>query len=196
MTLRGLLVRGGLVLVIAVAAIAHKATLRQVSVPTDDMVRPTVFWKPTAVERLGPDPRYAFAWSDWECGIDTETGTYTRWEPGGKDAVAHIRLTRSERDSVLHAILAAGFFDWPSTLGAEQPKPFVSSMVDVARLTARAGRLEHTVTRFDTYGRDDDEPSVREAKARMTDIGDLIRKIAKSKSEVVQMPPDTMFRID
>jgi hypothetical protein len=51
-----------------------------------------------------------------------------------------------------------------------------------------AGVLSADVTRHDRFGRDEDALNVREAKASLTDIGDVIRGIADAKPEVHRLP--------
>lgn len=185
MSRAGLLVRGAIVLVLALGAFAYRVVTKA---PPEPMKSAASHWKPTPESRLPANSNFWFEWSDAECQIDSRNGTYRRWNWGGEPWVAQIDITAAERDSIKRAILASGFFDWPGTLGTPHPLPIAPSVPDEAQLSAGAGAFSWTVARSDRFGRDDEPAENREAKMRMTELGQLIRSIADFKPEVRRLP--------
>jgi hypothetical protein len=192
-TARALWVRAAMLAVIALAAIVHRAWIKAHPPTPEPLPKVSGFWKPTPESRLGGDSTFEFRYERRqvpEMGpyrVDSREGTITNDSPAGP--IVRIRFTRAERESIKHAVLVSGFFDWPKVLGTPQPVHYVPRTVDETTLFVRAGVLEHEVRRFDRFGRDDEPSENREAKRLMTELSDLIEGVVEAKPEVRKLPP-------
>jgi hypothetical protein len=186
MTRSALLARGAILVAIAIAALGHRAWVRAHPPTLGPLPSDTTYWQPTSEARLGGDSTFEFQYRRSLFFVDSRAGTVSR--NGDRGPFAPLRLTRAERDSIKHAILASGFFDWPGWLGTPQPTD-IPDIRDETGLTVRAGKLEHEVWRVDSFGREDEPPANREAKRRMSDLEQLIRGVVESKPAVKALTP-------
>jgi hypothetical protein len=186
MTRSAVLARGGILVAIALAALGHRAWIRAHPPTLEPLPADTTYWHPTSEARLGGDSTFEFQYRRSLFFVDSRAGTVSR--NGDRGPFAPLRLTRGERDSIKHAILASGFFDWPGTLGSTQPTE-PSYFRDETGLSVRAGKLENDVWRYDTFGRKGEPPENRGAKRRMSDLEQLIRGVVESKPKVKKLPP-------
>lgn len=184
--MRTLWARGAILVLLAIAAIGYRTWLRA-HVPTPETPQAdTTYWQPTPEARLGGDDTFEFQYRRDRYFVDSQAGTVTR--DAGAGPVARLELTRAERDSIKHAILASGFFDWPGRLGTPHPVPMVPDFRDEAGLSVRAGKLEHEVWLEDSFGREDEPRANREAKRRMRDLEQMIHHLVDSKPEFKKLP--------
>jgi hypothetical protein len=118
--------------------------------------------------------------------VDTQSGSVTRDIERGP--WTRFQLTRAERDTIKHAILLSGFFDWPRTLGTQPPRLTNPDFRDESELHVRAGKLDHEVLMVDSFGRDDEPRANRQAKRLMRDLEQLIHHVVDARSEFKKLP--------
>jgi hypothetical protein len=186
MTRGALLTLAAILLILVFAVIGYRTWFRPNGPVHESNPIDTTDWQPTPQSRLGDDPTFEFRYRRDGYVVDSRAGTVTR--NAGAGPVARLRLSGAERDSIRRAILASGFFDWPAVLGTPHRTNIVPEIRDESELSVHAGRLDHRVTRVDTFGREDEPRANREAKRRMSDLERLIRGVVATKPEFQKLP--------